>query len=89
MANQYIEMGQARSVGKLLKVERRYLGIPTFNTIAADLGGRALYTDTGAIPNAPKAKIDDCLPDAAAITRLPRGAGDHARRVALGVRPEG
>ena len=65
-ANQYIEMGQARSVGKLLKVERRYLGIPTFNTIAADRGGRALYTDTGAIPNAPKAQIDDCLPDAAA-----------------------
>ena len=67
VANQYIEMGQARSVGKLLKVERRYLGIPTFNTIAADRGGRALYTDTGAIPNAPKAQIDDCLPDAAAI----------------------
>ena len=29
VANQYIKMGQARSVGKLLKVERRYLGIPT------------------------------------------------------------
>jgi acyl-homoserine-lactone acylase len=67
VANQYIEMGQARSVGKLLKVERRYLGNPTFNTIAADRGGRALYTDTGAIPNAPKAQIDDCLPDPAAI----------------------
>ena len=66
-ANQYIEMGQARSVGKLLKAERRYLGIPTFNTIAADRGGRALYTDTGAIPNAPKALIDACLPDTTAI----------------------
>src|SRR5215208_5240124 len=66
-ANQYIKMGQARSVGKLLDVERRYLAIPTFNTIAADRGGRALYTDTGAIPNAPKAQINDCLPDAAAI----------------------
>ena len=66
-ANQYIEMGQARSVGELLRVERRYLGISAFNTIAADRGGRALYTDTGAIPNVPKAQIDACLPDAAAV----------------------
>ena len=62
-ANQYIEMGQARSVGELLKVEQRYLGIPTFYTLAADRNGRALFTDTGSIPNVPKAKIDACLPD--------------------------
>ena len=83
-ANQYIEMGQARSVGELLKVEQRYLGIPTFNTIAADRGGRALYTDTGAIPrNAPQGPYRRLPPRRGRRARLPRGAGDHAKRVAL------
>jgi acyl-homoserine-lactone acylase len=64
--DQYIEMGRARTVGQLLKTEQRYLGIPSFNTLAADRRGRALYTDTGAIPNVPTAKIGACSPGPAA-----------------------
>jgi acyl-homoserine-lactone acylase len=61
-ANQYLAMGQARSVGQLLRVERRYLGIPNFNTIAIDRRGRALYADVGAIPNVPQSSINTCIP---------------------------
>jgi len=64
--NQYLEMGRARSVEGLLKSLDRVLGIPTFNTIAADRSGRTLYADVGAIPNAPKAKIAACTPEGTA-----------------------
>jgi acyl-homoserine-lactone acylase len=64
-ANQYIEMGRARNVRELARTEEHFLGIPTFNTVAADRSGRAFYGDIGAIPNVPKTKIDACTPSGA------------------------
>jgi acyl-homoserine-lactone acylase len=77
-ANQYLAMGQAKSVNELLQVERRYLAIPAFYTIAADRKGRALFTDTGAIPNVPQAKLDACLPNG-----LPRAVFTASRVITL------
>ena len=65
-ANQYLRMGQARSVKQLLTVESTYLAIPTFNTVAADNTGHALYADVGNTPNVPKSLITACTPSGAA-----------------------
>jgi len=65
-ANQYLRMGQATSVEDLLKVESQYLAIPTFNTIAADHTGHALYADVGNTPNVPQSLITACTPSGAA-----------------------
>ncbi len=62
VVNQYIAMGRARSVGRLLRVEERRRGIPFFNTIAADRKGTALYADVGRYSNVPTSLIEACLP---------------------------
>jgi acyl-homoserine-lactone acylase len=62
VANQYFEMGRATSVADLLRVESKYLAIPTFNTIAADKTGHALYGDVGNTPGVTAALIRKCLP---------------------------
>ncbi len=61
-ANQYLRMGQATSVQGLLAVESKYLAIPTFNTLAADDTGHALYADVGNTPNVPSSLIAACIP---------------------------
>ncbi|MGO9198669.1 MAG: penicillin acylase family protein [Acidimicrobiales bacterium] len=61
-ANQYFEMGRATSVKDLLTVEEQYLAIPTFNTIASDDHGNALYADVGNVPNVTTRLIKACLP---------------------------
>ena len=61
-ANQYLEMGQSSSVEDLLAVESKYLAIPTFNTIASDDTGHALYGDVGNTPNVPQSLITTCMP---------------------------
>jgi acyl-homoserine-lactone acylase len=61
-ADQYFEMGRATSVEDLLSVESKYLAIPTFNTIAADKTGHALYGDVGNTPGVTPALISKCLP---------------------------
>jgi acyl-homoserine-lactone acylase len=61
-ANQFLRMGQANSVRKLLAVEQQFLAIPTFNTVASDDRGEALYADVGNTPNVTQAKIDACTP---------------------------
>jgi acyl-homoserine-lactone acylase len=65
-ANEYLRMGQATSVTDLLKVESTYLAIPTFNTIAADNTGHALYADVGDTPDVPQSLINACTPAGAA-----------------------
>jgi acyl-homoserine-lactone acylase len=60
--NEYYEMGRAASVRSLLRVESQYLAIPTFNTIAADKTGHALYDDVGATPGVTPALLKKCLP---------------------------
>jgi acyl-homoserine-lactone acylase len=64
-ANQYLRMGQATSVSDLLSVESQYLAIPTFNTVAADNTGHALYGDVGNTPNVPASLIQSCTPSGA------------------------
>lgn len=61
-ANQYFEMGRATSVQDLLRVESKYLAIPTFNTIAADKTGHVLYGDVGDTPGVTKTLLKRCLP---------------------------
>jgi acyl-homoserine-lactone acylase len=61
-ANQYFEMGRATSVRDLLRVESKYLAIPTFNTIAADKTGHVLYGDVGNTPGVTPALLKRCLP---------------------------
>jgi acyl-homoserine-lactone acylase len=58
--NHFFLTNRAQTVGELDEVERRYLGIPWVNTIAADSTGKAYYADIGAIPNVSHAKIDQC-----------------------------
>jgi acyl-homoserine-lactone acylase len=60
-ANQYFEMGRATSVADLLRVESKYLAIPTFNTIAADKTGHVLYGDVGNTPGVTAALLKKCL----------------------------
>ncbi len=64
-ANQYLRMGQSTSVANLLAVESQYLAIPTFNTVAADDTGHALYGDVGNTPNVPLSLIQSCTPSGA------------------------
>ncbi len=61
-ADQYFEMGRATSVRGLLRVESKYLGIPTFNTIAADKTGHVLYGDVGNTPGVTAALLKKCIP---------------------------
>jgi acyl-homoserine-lactone acylase len=64
-ADQYFEMGRATSVQDLLNVESKYLAIPTFNTIAADKTGHALYGDVGNTPGVTAGLVTRCLPPGA------------------------
>ena len=57
--NHFLRTNQAQSVDELHEIEKRYLGIPWVNTIAADSTGKAYYADIGAIPNVSDEKIAD------------------------------
>lgn len=61
-ADQYLRMGQAKSVHGLYAVEAKFLAIPTFNTIAADDHGTAYYGDVGDTPAVTASKLKACLP---------------------------
>ncbi len=58
--NHFYFTNRAQSVQQLDKIERKYLGIPWVNTIAADSTGKAYYADIGSVPNVSNAKIADC-----------------------------
>ena len=58
--NHFFFTNQAQSVAELDQIEKRYLGIPWVNTIAADSAGKAYYADIGSIPNVSNAKISAC-----------------------------
>jgi acyl-homoserine-lactone acylase len=61
-ANQFLAMGQAKSVGQFLAVESKYLAIPTFTSTVADDKGKTAFADLGNVPNVPQSKIDSCIP---------------------------
>jgi acyl-homoserine-lactone acylase len=77
-ANQYLRMGQAKSVRGLFNVEAKWLAIPTFNTISADDHGNAYYGDVGATPAVSANEIKSCLPPG-----IPTLVYDQARVVTL------
>jgi acyl-homoserine-lactone acylase len=58
--NHFFYANQAQSVAELDAIERRYLGIPWVNTIAADSTGKAYYADIGAVPNVSNEMIQAC-----------------------------
>ena len=85
--NHYFDTNHAQSTKELLKILKKYEGIPWVNTIASDSKGKALYADIGSVPNVDNAKATDC---ASALrpghVRAARPA--DARRLALGVRAD-
>jgi acyl-homoserine lactone acylase PvdQ len=60
--NEYLQMGQATSVQGLLDVQEKDLADPSFNTMAADDHGNALYADVENVPNVSSQLISECLP---------------------------
>jgi acyl-homoserine-lactone acylase len=74
--NHFFLTNEAQSVPELDAIEKRYLGIPWVNTIAADSTGKAYYADIGAVPNVSNAKIADCSTPLGVVT-------DRALRVQI------
>ena len=58
--NHFLGVDEAPSAAAVLKVLKKYEGIPWVNTIVADKGGHALYADIGAIPNVPDSLAQQC-----------------------------
>lgn len=56
----FFDVDRATSVAGVLRILKRYQGIPWVNTIAADKAGNALYADIGAIPNVTNAQAQAC-----------------------------
>lgn len=60
MINHFYEMNLAQSTPQVLKILKKYQGIPWVNTIASDSKGRALYADIGAVPDASNERVAQC-----------------------------
>lgn len=56
----YLDMARARSVQDVREALGRTLGVPAFNTLAADRNGDALYADITAVPNVPADRFAAC-----------------------------
>lgn len=48
---QYMELLKTKDLDGLIDLNRKYTGVPLFNTIAVSRDGRAWYADTAATPN--------------------------------------
>lgn len=68
MINHFFDVNRAQSTPALLKILKKYQGIPWVNTIAADSKGRALYADIGSVPNAPDSRVARCNTGIGAIS---------------------
>jgi acyl-homoserine-lactone acylase len=60
MMNHFYAVNRAQSVPAVLKILKKYEGIPWVNTIVADSKGRAMYADIGAVPNASDERVAQC-----------------------------
>ena len=82
MINHFYEMNRAQSTPQVLKILKKYQGIPWVNTIASDSKGRALYADIGAVPDASNERIAECNTGIGAIAwpsfRLPVFDGSNS-----------
>ncbi|MGZ9010499.1 MAG: penicillin acylase family protein [Telluria sp.] len=62
LIEQWIGIGQARSVGELKATLGRTVGLPWVNIIAADRAGDTLFADASVVPNVPSERFaSDCL----------------------------
>jgi acyl-homoserine-lactone acylase len=59
-SEQYLKLGQAKSVDEVLAALQSSQGIAWVNTIAADRNGKALYADLSVVPNVDDALIRQC-----------------------------
>lgn len=64
----WLDMARAHDVEGIREALARHLGSPTFNTLAADRSGSALYADISAIPNVSAERFADC---GTVVPRLP------------------
>jgi acyl-homoserine-lactone acylase len=60
LLNHFLETNRASSTNELLKILKKFQGIPWVNTIASDDRGKALYADIGSMPNVPDEKVAQC-----------------------------
>jgi acyl-homoserine-lactone acylase len=60
LLNHFFATNQASSTNELLKILKKYQGIPWVNTIASDDRGKALYADIGSMPNVDNEKVAAC-----------------------------
>jgi acyl-homoserine-lactone acylase len=60
LINHFFDTNHAQSTNEMLKILRKYQGIPWVNTIAADSKGRTLYADIGSMPNVDNARAEQC-----------------------------
>jgi len=60
MINHFYAMNRAQSTPEVLKILKKYQGIPWVNTIVSDSKGRALYADIGAVPDASNERVAQC-----------------------------
>lgn len=56
----YLDMARARNVQDIREALGRTLGVPAFNTLAADRNGDALYADITPVPNVPADRFAAC-----------------------------
>lgn len=56
----YLDMARARNVQDIQTALSQHLGTPSFNTLAADRNGDALYADITPVPNVPAEKFAAC-----------------------------
>jgi acyl-homoserine-lactone acylase len=60
-ADTWLHMDEATSAKDLVAAQSKYQGNPWVNTIGADDGGKAFYTDDTVVPNVTQEKIDTCI----------------------------
>jgi acyl-homoserine-lactone acylase len=60
LLNHFLEANRASSTNELLKILKKFQGIPWVNTIASDDRGKALYADIGSMPNVTDEKVAQC-----------------------------
>lgn len=56
----YLDIARARDVQDIRTALSRHLGTPSFNTLAADRSGKALYADITPVPNVSAQQFADC-----------------------------
>jgi acyl-homoserine-lactone acylase len=62
IADVWLALDKAKSVGDLVKAQSKYQGVPWVNTIAADDKGQALYQDNSVVPHVTDQQQKDCIP---------------------------